>query len=370
MDKILYVHNADFSKPCANRIQVLNMCKAFKKIGQNITLLSFNCDKEILKNLYGEDVDFNLISLKPIGNYYIRSLLLFLKFLRLKSDYNWIYTRDLIFAFLVSKFFKSKKVIYELHDASKDKIWHFLFKRTFKNLYCCVVISEGLKNDLTKLGFNSDRIKVLHDGVDLEKFDINISKEEARDVLELPRGKIIVTYTGSLQNWKGYKTFLKSYDHLENKENIAYLVVGGNEEQVSKLREEYKNKNIIFIPFVENSKIPLFLKASDILVIPNSSKYEISIKYTSPLKLFEYMASKRPIIASDLPSIREVVSENEVLFFKADNEEDLALKIEKLINDKDLQNKLVYNAYKKIKVYTWEERCKKISNYFNDWMKY
>ncbi|AEH06045.1 hypothetical protein [Methanothermococcus okinawensis] len=49
MNKILYVHNADFSKPCANRIQVLNMCKAFEKIGVSITLISFNCDKNIIK---------------------------------------------------------------------------------------------------------------------------------------------------------------------------------------------------------------------------------------------------------------------------------------------------------------------------------
>ncbi len=364
MSKILYVHNADFSKPCANRIQVLKMCKAFKKIGQSITLVGFNCDKGIIKKFYGEDVDFDVVSLKPFGNYYIKSLLLFLKFLKLKSDYNWVYTRDLIFAFLVSKLFKRKKVIYELHDASKDKIWHFLFKRTFKNLHCCIVISEGLKDDLIKKGFNEDKIYVFHDGVDLEKFDIDISKEEARNILKLPKDKIIITYTGSLQNWKGYETFLKSYDYLENKENIIYLIVGGGEKQINRLRKKYKYKNIIFVPFVDHSKIHLFLKASDILVIPNSSKYKISVKYTSPLKLFEYMASKRPIIASNLPSIKEVVSENEVLFFKADDEKDLALKIEKLISDRGLQDRLVKNAYKKVKNYTWEKRAKKIVEIF------
>lgn len=364
MTKILYVHNADFSKPCANRIQVLNMCKVFKKIGQDIILVSFNNDKNTIKRIYNEDIDFNIISLKSSINYYFRSLLLFLRFLNIKNNYNYIYTRDLIFAFLVSKFFKNKKIIYELHDLSNGKMWHFLFKRTFKNLHGCVVISEGLKEELIKWGFDSNKIHVLPDGVDLDKFDITISKNEAREILNLLDDKIIISYTGSLQNWKGYETFLKSYGYLKNKENIVYLVVGGNEEQVIRLKEKYNNKNIIFVPFVENSKIPLFLKASDILVIPNSSKYEISVKYTSPLKLFEYMASKRPIIASDLPSIREVVSEDDVLFFKPDNEKDLALKIEELINDNRMQNKLVNNAFEKVKEYTWEKRAKEIISKF------
>ena len=93
MSKILYVHNADFSKPCANRIQVLNMCKAFKKIGQDITLMSFNSDKNTIKRVYNENVDFNIISLKPFLNYYFRSLLLFLRFLSIKSNYEYIHER-------------------------------------------------------------------------------------------------------------------------------------------------------------------------------------------------------------------------------------------------------------------------------------
>jgi len=76
------------------------------------------------------------------------------------------------------------------------------------------------------------------------------------------------------------------------------------------------------------------------------------------------MASKRPIIASDLPSIREVVSEDDVLFFKPDNEKDLALKIEELINDNRMQNKLVNNAFEKVKEYTWEKRAKEIISKF------
>ncbi|AEF95798.1 glycosyltransferase family 4 protein [Methanotorris igneus] len=365
MSKILYVHNADFSKPCANRIQVLNMCRGFKKIGQDITLMSFNNDKNTLKRIYNEDIDFNVISLKPFVNYYFRSFILFLKFLSIKNKYDYIYTRDLIFAFLVSKFFKNKKVIYELHEINKRKIWIFLLKNCLNTLYSVVTVNP---NNIKFFEGNHhiSRIVFLPNAVDLQRFDINISKKDAREKLNLPKDKTLITYTGSLQNWKGYGTFLKSYKYLKNKENIIYLTVGGNNEQIKVLKEKYKSDNIVFIPYVENSKIPLFLKASDILVIPNSAKYEISVKYTSPLKLFEYMASRRPIIASDLPSIREIVSEEEVLFFKPDNEKDLAEKIEYLLNNKDLIEKLAKNAFEKVKNYTWEERAKRIIEVFED----
>ena len=355
--KLLYVHNTDFLHYGANKIQVLNMCKAFSKI-VNITLMGFKCNKEVIKEKYGFDIDFEVVSLEPKGNYYLRSIQLFLNFLKIKDRFDGIFTRDLIFAFLVTKFL-NKTTIYELHDLSHGYPWHFLFRLVFKNLKSCIVISKGLKKELVNKGFNKDKIHVLHDAVDLNKFNIDISKDKARDILNLPKDKTIVSYTGSLQNWKGYETFLKSFKYLKSK-NVMYIIVGGSEEQIKKLKEKYDDKSMVFIPFVDNNKIPLYLKSSDILVIPNSSKYTISVKYTSPLKLFEYMASKRPIVASDLPSIREIVSEDEVLFFKPDDEKDLAEKIDLLIEDKDLQIKLSNNAFKKVQNYTWENRAKRI----------
>lgn len=352
MNKILYVHNADFSKTCANRIQVLNMCKAFEKIGVSITLISFNCDKNIIKKIYNEDIDYNTIFLKPFVNYYFRSLLLFLRFLTIKNDYKYIYTRDLIFAFLVSRFFKDKKVIYELHDLSNGKMWHFLFKRTFKNLQGCVVISKGLKEELIKNDFNGNNIYVLHDGVDLEKFDINISKEDARTKLNLPKNKIIISYVGNTSENRDLKTFINVAKKLNN---IVFVVYGKKQDYL--VDASSKLDNFIFGGYIDETEI--VYKASDVVFAGYTEKVP-TINYMSPLKLFEYMASKRPIIISDFPRIREVVSENEVLFYKAEDEEDLALKVEKLISDINLQNKLVNNAFEKVKEYTWEKRAKEI----------
>ena len=85
--KLLYVHNADFLHYGANKIQVLNMCKAFSKI-VDIALMGFNCNKEVIREKYGFDIDFEVISLEPRGNYYLRSVQLFLNFLKIKDRFD------------------------------------------------------------------------------------------------------------------------------------------------------------------------------------------------------------------------------------------------------------------------------------------
>ena len=109
------------------------------------------------------------------------------------------------------------------------------------------------------------------------------------------------------------------------------------------------------------SEIPLWLKAADVLVLPNSAKKDISKFYTSPMKLFEYMASKRPIVASNLPSLREILNkENAILLVEPDNPEALAQGIKQAMEDRNLVQTITQNAYDDVQNYTWEKRAEKI----------
>jgi glycosyltransferase involved in cell wall biosynthesis len=81
----------------------------------------------------------------------------------------------------------------------------------------------------------------------------------------------------------------------------------------------------------------------------------------SPLKMFEYMASKRPIIASDLPSVREVLGEDDALFVKPDNSEDLAQKIKIILSSLEKCDKIATKALHKVREhYTWSRRAQNI----------
>ena len=109
-----------------------------------------------------------------------------------------------------------------------------------------------------------------------------------------------------------------------------------------------------------HAEIPYWLKAADILVLPNTEKDHFSEYYTSPLKMFEYMASKRPIAASDLPSIRDILNEENAIFFEPDNAESLASAINQLLEDEVFAKKITHQAHQDVQKYTWDNRAKEI----------
>jgi len=92
--------------------------------------------------------------------------------------------------------------------------------------------------------------------------------------------------------------------------------------------------NVRIDGFQPPARVPLYLAAADLAALPNRSKPEISAKYTSPLKAFEYMASGLPIVASDLPSLREVLGEDPLTrFAEADSSQELADVIKETLSE-------------------------------------
>ena len=105
-----------------------------------------------------------------------------------------------------------------------------------------------------------------------------------------------------------------------------------------------------------------WVRACDIVTIPWGWN-EFSAYYTSPMKLFEYMAAGTPIIASDLPSIREVLQHRETAWLvEPGNPTDLAEGIKHLMNDSCLKNRLSSAACKAVRQHTWRERALRILN--------
>jgi glycosyltransferase involved in cell wall biosynthesis len=115
---------------------------------------------------------------------------------------------------------------------------------------------------------------------------------------------------------------------------------------------------------VEPAKVPDHLARCMILVLPNPAS-AISSRFTSPLKLFEYMAAGRAIVASDLPSIREVVRDNaQALLVAPGSPEALGEAIQKLIEDRALAEKVARSAYAEAPKYTWGRRAEKLEALF------
>jgi len=113
----------------------------------------------------------------------------------------------------------------------------------------------------------------------------------------------------------------------------------------------------VCVGWVNNRVIPKYLKSADVLVLPNSAKSTISLLYTSPMKLFEYMASCRPIIASDLPALREILNSKNSFLVAPDNARSLADGIRKILGDNDLAETISDQAAHDVLQYTWQKRA-------------
>jgi glycosyltransferase involved in cell wall biosynthesis len=148
---------------------------------------------------------------------------------------------------------------------------------------------------------------------------------------------------------------------------INFLWVGGREQDVNSWRAHLAAENIGNITltgFVENSQLPLFQAAADILLMPyenmiTGSSGGNSSTYASPMKMFEYMASQRPIISSDLPVIREVLNPSNAMLCPAEDIEVWSQALGNLIYDADKRQALAKQAWLDIQQYTWLERARK-----------
>jgi len=131
-------------------------------------------------------------------------------------------------------------------------------------------------------------------------------------------------------------------------------------------KEESVNDRVVFVGKVPQNQVPNYIVICNVLVAPFPKNKHYSY-YMSPLKIFEYMISKKPMIVSDLPVFHEVLDNNiDSLFVPPDDEVSLANAIKKISKDTDFAEKISKNAYDKvITKYTWEKRAQLILNFIS-----
>lgn len=242
------------------------------------------------------------------------------------------------------------RVVYSAHSVTGNK---FLYRMLLKRVAAVVANSEGTKAAVEAL--LTTRVVVAHNGADQNPY-ISTERSVLRKELELPRNKHIVLYSGHLYSWKGIDTVLDAAKHLRTNKDVEVVVIGGLPADVFRYREYALREhipNIVFLGHQDKSLVPKFLAAADVLLLPNSAQTEESITQTSPLKLFEYLASGRTIIASDLPSIRSVVSDREVFFVTPDDGSALAFAIEYALEREDEARSRREHSLTLSKTYTW-----------------
>ena len=176
----------------------------------------------------------------------------------------------------------------------------------------------------------------------------------------------VVTYTGGLYMHRGIENIIYLAKAFPN---LHFCVVGGpekNRQHFQKLSQEKSISNIKFMGFVEHNLIPDYLYASDILLALWSSKVP-TINYCSPLKIFEYMAAGRTIVAHDFPTIREVLeNEKDAILCEPDNFNSLRLGLIKALDEKNSANFGKLSRNKAFKLYSWDNRVSKLLEFLQN----
>ncbi|KKH47435.1 glycosyltransferase family 4 protein [Methanosarcina sp. 1.H.A.2.2] len=208
------------------------------------------------------------------------------------------------------------------------------------------------------------KTEIVHAGVDTELF-MSAKPANIRSRYTI-KGKVVV-YVGSMSSWHGAEHLIDVTVKLKDM-NITFLLVG---KDLEILKEEAKKKGVlekfIFTGFVPNNEVPAYIAAADVAVAPydprNSEKMNQYGFYFSPIKIFEYMACGKPIVASDVNIIREVIRECKCgLLAKPGDAEDIAEKIKLLLENEDIRYEYGKSGRNAVQEkFSWESVVDKIN---------
>jgi glycosyltransferase involved in cell wall biosynthesis len=181
-------------------------------------------------------------------------------------------------------------------------------------------------------------------------------------------GTPVIGYAGHLYAWKGVDVLLEALARLPN---ASGLIVGGHEREPDLARVRARVADLGLAGRVELTglvsprEVPAQLARANVLVLPNPAT-TISTHFTSPLKLFEYMAAGRPIVASDLPAIREILRDGEhAILVPAGDAGAMASAITRLLADAGEADRLARAAFDAAGQYSWEFRAERLEDVLN-----
>ena len=363
--RISYLFNSSTPSSNPGSIQVVNTCNGIASFGHKIFVITPGTGKNIsLRKFYGIKNSVELKKIKifkkfPLGiNYYLYSIISILYAIYLKTEI--FITRNFFTLFLLN--ILNRKVIIEVHHDFKNesRIVQWILRNTElfnkKNLVKIIAITKPVRNFLIRnYKVDSKKIEIIPSATGL-KFEFKKIKKKK---------KYNIGYFGSLDSSKG-SAFVIKLSKIDKKNN--YFIYGGSDEEIVKLQNLNHSKNIKIKRSVPYSEIKKYIDKMDILLMPSNQKKIRSLggigniaKYTSPLKLFDYLASGKIIICTNLKVFSEIlVDKKNCILINNLDPKIWKRKISDLTKNYSNLNYIKKNAYNLSKQFTYENRAKLI----------
>lgn len=374
--RLLFIVPFDYPTRYAHPLHGLFLARSFKEIlGDKFTFITNSVEGDQVKDLEDNIVTvFGNLS-KLFAKLHARSVLIFFWFIykfitkgvwRGKDVYLYINDPRLAIILIFLKKIFRQKIIFECHGIYSP----FIERIIYNNIDVGVFVNKKLeKRILERFNYMNSKTIVAPNAARVDDFKkITLSKHEIKERLGLPKDKKIITYVGRLRPLgydKGIEYIYKSLTGLPK--NIIFLCVGGIDGEI----EEYNQKavdlgiseRVILVPYVSSDKVPLYCKASDILAYVPIEKNDFFEIETSPMKLFEYMASNVPIIVSNMPTFREILNDNEAYIIDHATDHAFINAVEKIMSDEVEANNRARRSFEKITHFTWEKRMRNVLSF-------
>ncbi len=391
--RIVYLANVRLPTEKAHGYQICKMCEAFTLNGAEIHLFH-PYRRQVDPHLKGQGV-FDYYGIQPIFEIHtVKNLdvvplsrvvpqplfrLMFFIHAFIWAYYaTWVargykgdfyYTREATIAFWLTRM--GLPTVYEVHVVP-ERVQKWLLKRFARHsaLRLVVVLTSFIRDRLLDMGFPPEKIVVWPDAVDLGMFDPLPSKEECRRQLGLPLERPIIGYIGRFRTMgmeKGIPELIHAVKALPSINRVAplFLAVGGPMESVPVYLDLARRIGVSldklrFVDRVPNAEVPCWIKTFDVAVAPFPQTDHYAY-FMSPLKLFEYMATGVPIVATELPSVREILHHGRNAWLvPPENPNALAEGIYHILKNPDLARRLARQAQEDVRRYTWKRRAASI----------
>jgi glycosyltransferase involved in cell wall biosynthesis len=388
--RLVYVANARLPTEKAHGHAIVKMCEAYAETGLDVELWhpyreqgNIRLGMTTVFDYYGVPETFRVRSLRNIDVIPAESWFpqrLFPYFVG-AHDVLWAWyaaqharrsppalyhTRDLFAAFWLIH--AGLAVILEVHAPPAGpgrRLLRGLAQRP--NLRGVVALTEGNRDALLSLDVPERKIVVLGSCVDTRPYRALPRRDDCRDLLGLPDDRQIIGYVGRFQTLgmeKGLPVLLSALGRLRKRYGLTPLLlcVGGPMDVVPRYIEAgvaagAHPDDLLFVDRVESTDVPTWIHACDVGVIPFPLAEHFA-RYASPLKAFEFMAAGVPLVASDLPALRESLThDRNAWLVKPEDPEALAAALAHLLGDAEVRTRLGAQAERDVTQHTWRHRA-------------
>jgi glycosyltransferase involved in cell wall biosynthesis len=224
-----------------------------------------------------------------------------------------------------------------------------------------IAVSDSLRSWLQKAGVNSEFIHILPNAVDPRLFHLDFDGKEVRERFHLD-GRFVIGFVGTFKPWHGADLLLAAFQDLHQADPSTHLLLVGDgplrlrfEEEV---RETGLHEAVTFAGGVAHQDVPHYLAAMDVAIAPYPALEEF---YFSPIKLFEYMAAGRAVVASRAGQVAEIVVDGVTgLLFEPGDRAGLVSCVARFQKDAALRNELGRRASAACSEHTWSQNAARV----------